>query len=187
MKELKGHIIPAGPLMKEHRTIERMIRVIENKMRVMDEKSVTDLRFIDIEIYFLKIYADRCHHGKEEDILFKELENRPISVEHKKIMDSLISDHAYGRKMVGALVDARDRYQKGDKTVLKDIIDRLRDLIAFYPRHIEVEDRHFFLPCMKYFSQDEQDSMLAEFQRFDAELIHEKYKAVVSDLETVKK
>lgn len=187
MKEANEHIMPAGPLMKEHRAIERMIRLVENKIHVTAEKSVPDLHFIDIEIDFLKTYADRCHHGKEEDILFNELGKRSISAEHKKIMDSLISDHVYGRKTVRELADAKGRYKKGDKTALMDIMNRQKDLIAFYPRHIEIEDRHFFLPCMKYFSKDEQDCMLTEFQRFDAELIHEKYKAVVSDLEMVKK
>jgi hemerythrin-like domain-containing protein len=182
LKEAKGHIMPAGPLMKEHRVIESMIKVLEDRLHGMIEAKEPDLCFIGVEIDFLKTYADRCHHGKEEDILFKELEKKSISAEHKKIIDSLISDHVYGRKTVRALADAKGRYQKGDKAALKDIINRQKDLIAFYPRHIEVEDKHFFLPCMKYFSQDEQDCMLAQFQRFDAELIHDKYKAVVSDL-----
>lgn len=173
-------IMPIGPLMKEHRVIERLIRMMIAELQELSNTGKPDLDFIDKAVDFLSVYADRCHHGKEEDILFKGLDKKHISQEYRGIMERLIKDHAYGRKTVKALVDARQRYGQGDNSAVKEIIVHQKELIEFYPRHIEIEDKHLFLPCMKYFTKDEQDHMLQEFLAFDAGLIHEKYKSMVT-------
>ena len=51
--------------------------------------------------------------------------------------------------------------------------------LNLYPKHIENEDRHFFIPVMSFFGQKEIDAMLQEGFLFDQRLIHEKYKEVV--------
>jgi hypothetical protein len=48
---------------------------------------------------------------------------------------------------------------------------------------IEKEDKHFFFPTQEYFSKDEQDAVLLEFEDFNAKMIHEKYSRVVERLE----
>ena len=67
------------------------------------------------------------------------------------------------------------------------MLDRLRFLIDFYPKHIEKEDRHFFMPIMKYFSKEEQEVMLQEEWEFDKNLIHLIYKNKISDAENLLK
>ena len=68
---------PVGPLMMEHRLIDRMLALLAREHRSIIETENIDYEFLDVSIYFLKTYVDKFHHGKEEDILFKELaENR---------------------------------------------------------------------------------------------------------------
>ena len=50
-------------------------------------------------------------------------------------------------------------------------------------RHIETEDKHFFIPCMTYFSEGEQVDLLARMHEFDRQLIHEKYSGIMESLE----
>ncbi|MGE5790278.1 MAG: hemerythrin, partial [Syntrophaceae bacterium] len=57
----------------------------------------------------------------------------------------------------------------------------LKELVDFYPGHIEKEDKRFFFPCLEYFTQAEQDRMLQEFRDFDRNMIHEKYRTVVEN------
>ena len=59
---------------------------------------------------------------------------------------------------------------------------RLRELVEFYPAHIEKEDRRFFIPCMSYFDDGERAEMLREMREFDRQMIHEKYRKVVEGL-----
>ena len=76
MNEVEGRILPAGPLMKEHRVIERLIRMIAGKLEELTRTEKPDLDFINKAVDFLRTYADRCHHGKEEDILFRSLNEK---------------------------------------------------------------------------------------------------------------
>lgn len=183
MDEQKNHIMPVGPLMKEHRLIERMIEIIENNLQTIKQSGNLDLKFIDTSCDFLKTYADKCHHGKEEDILFVRLGKKQLSDEHKHIIEELIKDHIYGRKTVSSLAEATEKYRNGDKTAFKNIVEYIKELILFYPKHIEKEDKRFFLPCMKYFNRQEQDDMLAEFFEFDRQLIHKRYRFIVEQFE----
>jgi hemerythrin-like domain-containing protein len=132
---------------------------------------------------FLRTYADRCHHGKEEDILFRDLGNKPLSDDLRQVMDGLISDHAFARKTVAKLVAAEERRRAGDDGAKKDVAECLDGLVEVYSAHIEKEDKHFFLPAMKYFTAQEQDAMLQEFWGLDRKMIHEKYQGIVKRCE----
>ena len=174
---------PIGPLMIEHRLIERMIKLMHDKAAAMKKGDKPDVLFIGIAVDFIRAYADRCHHGKEEDILFRELNKKQLSSEHKRILDELVKEHAFARTLVKALVETTGRYVKGDEAAVKDISYLMTKLSDFYPVHIEKEDKSFFLPCMEYFNGREQENMLEEFAEFDRMLIHEKYKTIVDKIE----
>ena len=72
---------------------------------------------------------------------------------------------------------------QGGLSALKELGESLSEMVKLYEAHIYKEDNHFFYPCMKYFSQEEQDDMLEEFWEFDRKLIHEKYQRVLAELE----
>ncbi len=174
---------PAGPLMTEHRVIERMIGVLERALPSIRATQSVDPELIDTATDFIRTYADRCHHGKEEDILFSRLADKPLTDELSLMMNRLIQDHVRGRALTRQLIDANARYRAGDPDGIAEIGRLVGDLVEFYPEHIRVEDRVFFKPCLEYFSREEKDEMLAEFAEFDRSLIHEKYRAVVEHLE----
>lgn len=174
---------PIGPLMWEHRLIEKMLHCFEGETRKIAEQKKVDTLFVDTAVDFIRTYADRTHHGKEEDILFRDLIKKQLSREHTRIIDELMEEHKYARKTVGLLVNANERYLKGENTS-QEVVALLKELARFYPIHIEKEDKHFFYPCMKYFTPEAQDKMLAEFYEFDRKMIHEKYGKVVNQIES---
>jgi hemerythrin-like domain-containing protein len=171
---------PIGPLMWEHRLIEEMIRLLDAEVDKIRGKSDVNILLIDQAVDFFRTYADRTHHGKEEDILFRDLAKKTLSGEHNRIMEELIEEHVQARKKVGRLIEAKNNFLAGSGDSAP-VADCIRDLISFYPPHIEKEDKHFFFPCLDYFSPDEQDRMMAEFQEFDRLMIHEKYTKAVEE------
>lgn len=140
-----------------------------------------DPGFIDEAVDFIRVYADRCHHGKEEDILFRELGKKALSFYDRLMMEELVGDHRKGRENVAQLVTAKERYLRGEKDQSRVILDHLRFFVEFYPKHMEKEDRHFFLPSMSYLAPNELEAMLAEEQVFDRELIHRIYREKVAE------
>ena len=171
-----------GPLMVEHRLIEKMIGLIKAAIEQIDLAGKVDPLFIDRAVDFIRTYADRTHHGKEEDILFRELDRKDLSVKDRKVMNELIEEHVFGRNTTKALVNANSQYRNGDPAVLAEISRRLKTLVEFYPKHIEKEDKVFFPASRAYFTDEEDRAMLAEFWDFDRKMIHERYQAVIREL-----
>jgi hemerythrin-like domain-containing protein len=172
-------MMPIGPLMIEHRLIERMIDVMREELKVFEKDEKLDPEFVEMAADFIRTYADRCHHGKEEDILFRELAGKKLIDEHRRTMEELMEEHRWGRKTTARLVEANKRYMRGEREAMSAVTDCLRSLVQFYPKHIEKEDRHFFIPCMDYFTETEQQDILKEEWEFDRSLIHERYKDMV--------
>jgi hemerythrin-like domain-containing protein len=177
---------PIGPLMWEHRLIEKMLASMMRHIDQVEKSKKVNPLIIDTAVDFVRTYADRTHHGKEEEILFRDLAKKDLTPELKKIMQELLNEHVWGRKTTASLVAAKVKYLQGDKEGLARIIDLARQLGSFYPKHIEKEDKHFFYPCQEYFNKDEQEKMLAEFWEFDRKMIHEKYNKVVEEYSGLK-
>ena len=172
-----------GPLMIEHRLIERMILLIKDALAQVESTSTVDPVLVDTTVDFIRTYADRTHHGKEEDILFRDLSKRTLSAEDQRVMKELVEEHVFGRQTTRALAEANTRYRNGDESALADVASALRTLVEFYPKHIEKEDQVFFPATRAYFTDEEDQAMLAEFREFDRKMIHEKYASVVEELE----
>jgi len=174
---------PIGPLMREHRLIERLVALMKAELERIKSTGRADPDFLLTAADFFRSYADRCHHGKEEDILFRDLAQKSLQEEHRLIMAELVEDHRGGRRLVKELRAARDGYVRGDPAALGHIRAAMEKLVEFYPRHILKEDKGFFFPCMDYFSDEEKARMLAEFAEFDQKMIHEKYERTVETWE----
>jgi hemerythrin-like domain-containing protein len=178
-KEFKGPMKPVAPLMIEHRLIERMVCVMEDAVISIQAGKKMNPAFVDMVLDFFKTYGDRTHHGKEEDILFAALAKKKLSPDHKKMLDKLIDDHVQARQIIGKLAEAQKKYVKGDIDAGNDILTYLKNLTVLYRKHIELEDKHFFIPSLDYFTKDEMNAMLNDMREYDRKMIHVKYREVV--------
>jgi hemerythrin-like domain-containing protein len=183
-------MLPIGPLMIEHRFIEKMIRLMDREtsrirenILVSPQFAFVESKFIDAAVDFIRTYADEVHHGKEENILFTALKGKPLSREHRQIMQELQDEHTWGRQTTASLIVAKERYVRGQSEALTEILDNMASLVEFYPRHIEKEDKLFFLPVMAYFSREEKNTLLAHMDTFDRGFIQGKYQKIVADWE----
>jgi hemerythrin-like domain-containing protein len=176
-------MLPIAPLMIEHRIIERMIAIMKHELEQIRKTHAINPIFIDTVVDFIRVYADKTHHGKEEEILFRDLKKKELSPEHTKIMEELIEEHKISRNTTAALVAAKEQYQAGNINSLSTIMEKLEFLVGFYPVHIAKEDKQFFVPIMKYFTEPEQQAMLEEGQIFDRKMIHIKYEMLVKNIE----
>ena len=89
-------------------------------------------------IYFLKIFADKCHHGKEENYLFKELVNKGIPNEGGPV-GVMLQEHAQGRDYIAQMSKSVD-----DQNIsgFNNAAVQYRDLLR---RHIDKENNVLFM------------------------------------------
>jgi hemerythrin-like domain-containing protein len=190
---------PTDLLMTEHRLIERMIALLSAQIHDLSARdrpagrrsglpatisgADAGVALIEFGVDFFGTYADRTHHGKEESILFARLSEKTLADAEEKTMRRLAQEHASTRQTVNRLAAANARYGRGDEGALQTLLYETDRLVQLYPAHIELEELHFFGPAMDYFSNAEQQAMLARFVEFDSRIIHDRYSRILEELE----
>lgn len=153
--------------MIEHRLIEQIVQPLQTELDHILNDHIAHPAFIYNAVDFFRTYADRFHHGKEEDILFVELATKPLTSQHKRIMSELIDEHRYARRTVGQLESSTENWSNGNVNALKVVAETLKKLCELYPRHIYKEDKEFFLQCQDYFTHTEREHLLETGTQFD--------------------
>lgn len=174
--------LPVDMLINEHKLILQVVDFISKEIEQIRTNKKVNPDTITAFVDFFRTYADRFHHGKEEGLLFKELSQRQLNDSDQIMMSDLITEHAFARKTVTALDNAKQEFIYGKKDALNDILNLLSTLIELYPKHIEKEDKRFFYPCMAYFGEQEKQEMQSNFLGFNQNFTDKRYKQIIDAL-----
>ena len=172
---------PRGSLMIEHRLIEKVLSVAKQRAQSMTETDYNPV-FIETIVDFIKMYSDRTHHGKEEEILFAALGKKHLDEVNSRLRAELIEEHRQSRAKVRELAELNEQYKQGNAGIVPQIVEVVLWLAAFYPTHIKKEDAVFFPNTEQYFSSEELNDILKQFWEFDRKMIHEKYQRVYESI-----
>lgn len=86
-------------LSDEHQIILKVIDAVNTECSELEKGKTFDIGFFQKTIDFIKNYADKFHHAKEEDILFKAmLEN--VEHLHCNPIPVMLHEHDEGRTFV---------------------------------------------------------------------------------------
>jgi hemerythrin-like domain-containing protein len=133
-------------------------------------------------IHFLRDFADRTHHLKEEKILFPAIESRTFFPGC-----GLISEHQLGRERVKNMSDAVERSLRGDGDAVLVFLRQARSLIAMLREHIAKEDECLANVVRRDFSSEDCERLTREFDEMErreiGERTFERFVAIVEALE----
>jgi hemerythrin-like domain-containing protein len=115
---------------------------------------------------FMRLYADKCHHGKEEDRLFPLLAKRGVPA-HGCPLEALTHEHGTGRVLVKGLAEAVDAFRKADPAAKENLIKNLRGIAELYPGHIWKEDYLLFPMSHKVLNAEDQHHLALEFEQVE--------------------
>ena len=110
---------PVEMLEAEHRVIQKMVAGMSVLAEQLEGGEQVDVSLLDRIVVFLRTFADRCHHGKEETFLFPALIRRGVP-SHGCPIGGLTMEHQKGRVMVGELADAIRGYAAGEPPRARD-------------------------------------------------------------------
>ncbi len=154
---------PTEILEGEHRIIQTVVGVMAafaEELAAGKEPNCGILRDI---VEFMRMFADKCHHGKEESHLFPLLEAKGVPVTGCPL-GILIHEHQSGRKLVGELAEAAEACGKGAPEANERLRASLQALVNLYPNHIWKEDYLLFPMTNKILSDEEQRELLKKFE-----------------------
>jgi hemerythrin-like domain-containing protein len=149
---------PMQRLVDEHVLIKRWIALIPGVVDTLDLESDAGRQVILDGIDLIRSYADRYHHAKEEDILFKYFD------QDSKILEVMYEDHTTGRSHVKAMLEALDRR---DRQALTEHLLAYRELLT---GHIQKEDEILFPWMDRSLSRSQVDELIARFNEVDQKM-----------------
>lgn len=163
-------------LRKEHEAILFVLKILDKMMQSDSRDAETMLRYYGEVVYFLKIFADKCHHGKEENYLFKELVSKGIPNEGGPV-GVMLQEHAQGREYIAQMSRNLDSRDTGG---VKSAAVQYRGLLR---QHIEKENNVLFMIADKVIDEQEQNFLFGQFEKHEENAIgkgvHEKLHAMI--------
>jgi hemerythrin-like domain-containing protein len=161
---------PTRQLIKEHDSIKEMLKVIEKVSQKLEAGEEVNPDHLDSIINFIRIFADKCHHGKEEDLLFSAMEEVGISKESGPI-GVMLSEHELGRKYVKGMDDGVVSYKKGEIKAALQIAENARKYATLLTQHIYKEDNILYPMADMHLSEEKQQELIKEFEKVEQEKI----------------
>jgi len=176
---------PTQELIAEHNAVLMALQIlekVETALAANDAQAAEDLgQLLD----FLRVFVDRCHHGKEEDVLFPEMERRgarrdggPIGV--------MLMEHEVGRGHVRAMSEALGRLRRSDAGAVTAILESARAYRELLRAHIHKEDNILFPMADRLVPDEAAAKVVEQFAIIERDRVgegkHEAYHAMLHTL-----
>jgi hemerythrin-like domain-containing protein len=175
---------PTDILEAEHHLIQKVVGAMAVQAEGLgagQEPLVETLRSI---VKFMRTFADKCHHGKEEVHLFPFLEKRGVPARGCP-MGVLLHEHEQGRTLVTQLAQATEAYTSGTASARDAVAAALRGLMELYPNHIWKEEYLLFPMTNKVLGAADQQQLLEQFEAADAaggRDLHQRFERIAEEI-----
>ncbi len=180
---------PIKDLKMEHDAVQLTLRILDKICQKIEQSGeIIDLQHIDQLLEFFKVFVDKCHHGKEEELLFPALENVGVSREGGPI-EVLLHEHQQGREYVQNMTAALVQYKKGDRTAVDEFVKNAKGYINLLNQHIDKENGVLLPLAEKHLSEQEQAKLWEGFEMIETQKIgvgkHDEFHEMLENLEGV--
>ena len=177
---------PTDMLRDEHRTIERMLTVLQRAAAKLEQGERIDPAIFEKAVDFIRNYADRFHHAKEEDVLFRTMEAHgfprnggPIGV--------MLMEHDEGRAHVRGMDEALKAGPEDGEDARASLIHHARGFAELLSAHIYKEDNILYPMGEQLLPQAVQERMLEQFETLERGALdpdeRRRYLSLVEELE----
>ncbi len=152
----------SSDLREEHEGVLAGLDVLEN-MAASDSVSVEDARDL---AEFIALFADKCHHGKEEGLMFPAMEKVGIPRERGPIGQMLV-EHVQGRAYIAALRESA----AGARLDVDKFRQAATGYVTLMRAHIDKENGVLFPMGDRLLPEAEQQRLLAAFQQHEDQVM----------------
>lgn len=172
-------------LVDEHKLILRMIALLEKNAPQTAEGRYRNWQFYLDGIDFIRQYADRFHHAKEEDVLFKALIDNGMPKDHSPVA-AMLMEHDQGRNFVRAMESAVHEAQSGRTDTWQAVAENALGYAALLRDHIAKEDDILYPLAERVIPETMRAVILQGYQTAEALVpsgFSERYASIVAQYE----
>lgn len=176
---------PIEKLMDEHQNILKGLTLLEKGSNLLESGTMISSDFFGKMIDFIRNYADRYHHAKEEDILFIRMGKAGFPTDQGPVA-VMLSEHDEGRGYVAGLEKANRHYAGGDESAAGEMVENARAYIYLLRQHISKEDNILYPMAENILGPSGIESLQPDFGRVEKEKagIEKKYLDLIGELES---
>ena len=172
-------------LKHEHKIVLKVLDAVRHEAKVIGDTGKLNVEKLDKILDFFRVFVDQCHHGKEEEYLFPTMKKRGIPAD-KGPIPVMLHEHIGGRNAVKAISEDLARVRRGETTATEAVATNLAILDEHLRSHIDKENEVLFPMADKIFTPEDQQALVASFEKHEAEEIgegvHEKYHQLAHEL-----
>ncbi|MBU5613019.1 hemerythrin domain-containing protein [Geomonas azotofigens] len=172
-------------LKDEHQLILRMLALLERNARLTEEGSFKDYQFYLDGVDFIRNYADRFHHAKEEDVLFEALVENGMPRDNSPVA-AMLMEHDLGRAYVKAMEEAATKALNGEAGQEEAIVANARGYLDLLREHIAKEDDILYPLAERILPEGVRHGITAGYQKAEERSeagFEEHYRKVVEKYE----
>lgn len=175
-------------LRMEHDAVRLTLKVLDRICQEIElSGKLGDAQHVDHLLEFFTVFVDKCHHGKEEELLFPALEKVGVNRDNGPI-GVMLREHQLGRESVQKMKAAFSQFKTGSVSAAVDFTRNARDYISLLDQHIEKENNVLFPLAEKQLSEAKLAELLKGFEKIEADKIgvgkHEEFHKMIDQLES---
>lgn len=172
-------------LRKEHDAILRMLEATEEVASQLERGERVAPETLTGLLEFFRLFADRCHHGKEEDLLFPLLEKKGLPRDGGPI-GVMLAEHGLGRSLIQSMSAAAGDYGRGSPEACQQWAEAARSYAAMLRLHIAKENNVLFRIAEDLLTMAEQRELADAFEKLEEEKMgagaHQRLHALMDQL-----
>ena len=155
-------------LRKEHDAILKMLDAMEEAARRLEAGTTVNVETLEGLLEFLRLFADKCHHGKEEDLLFPLLESRGLP-RHGGPTGVMLHEHEQGRALIRQMVAGVEALKTGDASGAARWSQAGLGYVELLRAHIQKENNVLFVMAENMLTPEEQKKLADDFDKVEIE------------------
>lgn len=172
-------------LADEHQLILRMIALVEKNTALMEQGKFRNWQFFLDAVDFIRNFADKFHHAKEEDILFSELIKNGMP-EKQSPIEAMHIEHDLGRDFVRSMEAAAEKAAAGIPGQIPLIAEHAKGYAKLLRGHIEKEDNILYPLAERILPAEVRPGMLKAYEQAEIKThgVQERYRQLVVKYES---
>jgi len=151
-------------LRKDHGQIMKLFAAWHKILEKLDQKDQALLENLGELIDWVDVFVDRCHHGKEDEILFPAMAKYE-DPELTSLIEDLQAEHQIGRSLLESIKLELKAFSppKGSPDLL---IQLSQDYISLFKKHIRRENAQLLPLLEKGVPMEVQEQIADRFEEY---------------------
>lgn len=171
-------------LRREHESIREALNFAEGLSIKIERGERVPAEVLADVMNFFRLFVDRCHHSKEEEVFFPLLESKGVGTWGGPL-GIMLMEHDRARSLIQEMNEAAEAYKVDGEVAGKKWARAAWDYSGLMQEHFGKEEEVLFRMADNILNLEEQNAIATSFEKLEVEKIgsgkHDELQAMMKD------